>query len=112
MRKAIFFFPLLPGIVLSAFDNDWGLQLIMMFIGAMFGSAIGGYSLSQIGKPHPKGCQLRRLRAAEKINPILGIGMSGWDIVANCWRDKWLPPYTRMSNAEPDKHMFDLDRIG
>ena len=53
MRKTIFLFFLLLGIglgYLPARHDDWGLKIVMMAVGALFGGAIGG-GLSQIGKP-------------------------------------------------------------
>ncbi len=50
MRKAIFLFFLLLGIglgYLPARHDDWGLRIVMMAVGALFGGAIGG-GLSQI----------------------------------------------------------------
>jgi len=104
MRKAILLFFLLLGIglgLLSALKEDWGVKLVMMVIGAMFGSAIGG-GLAQIGKPYRNG---RRLLTEEEINPIPGGGCSGRDIAANYWRDKGQPPYTRMPDIELGKHV-------
>lgn len=111
MRKAIFLFFLLLGIglgLLSARNDDWGLRLVMMAVGALFGGAIGG-GLSQIGKKHPG---RRLLLTEEEIEPIPGGGSSGRDLAANYWRDKGAPPFTRMPDVEPDKHMFDPDKIG
>ncbi|WP_406625156.1 hypothetical protein [Acidovorax sp. SDU_ACID1] len=111
MRKAIFLFFLLLGIgigLLSAWPDGWGLRIVMMAVGALFGGAIGG-GLSQIGK---RQSGRRRLLTEEEIEPIPGGGSSGRDLAANYWRDKGLPPFTRMPDAEPDKHMYDPDRIG
>ena len=52
MRKAIFLFFLLLGVgagYLPARNDDWGLRIVMMAVGALFGGAIGG-GLSQVGK--------------------------------------------------------------
>lgn len=111
MRKAIFLFFLLLGVgagYLSARNDDWGLRIVMMAVGAMFGGAIGG-GLSQIGKPHPR---RRRLLTEEEIELIPGAGMTGRDIAINYPRDKGQPPFSRMPDAEPDKHMFDPEKIG
>lgn len=110
MRKAIFLFFLLLGIgagYLPARNDDWGLRIVMMVVGALFGGAIGG-GLSQIGK------RQRRLphRREEELDAIPRMGMSGRDLAANYWRDKGQPPFTRLPDAEPNKHMFDPDRIG
>ena len=112
MRKAIFLFFLLLGVgfaYLSVRNDDWGLQVVMMAVGALFGGAIGG-GLSQIGKR--QAAVPRMWRTEEEIEPIPGTGMSGRDMAANFWRDKGQPPFTRMPDAEPNKRMFDPDRIG
>lgn len=111
MRKIIFLFFLLLGVgvgLLSAWNDDWGLRIVMMTIGALFGGAIGG-GLSQIGK---RKLAYWRLLTEEEVEPILGEGSAGRESTANYWRDKGMPPYTRMPDAEPDKHMFDPDRVG
>lgn len=112
MRKAIFLFVLLLGIgagYLPARNDDWGLRIVMMAVGALFGGAIGG-GLSQIGRRQSR---RRRLLTEEEIEPIPGGGGgSGRDLAANYWRDKGLPPFARLPDAEPNKHMFDPDRIG
>ncbi len=110
MRKAVFLFILLLGVgagYLVARDGDWGLRIVMMAVGALFGGAIGG-GLSRIGR------RQRRLplRTEEEMEPIPGMGSSGRDLAANYWRDKGHPPHTRMPDAEPDRHMFDPDKIG
>ncbi|AEF88708.1 hypothetical protein DelCs14_1679 [Delftia sp. Cs1-4] len=112
MRKAIFLLFLLLGIgagYLPARNDDWGLRIVMMAVGALFGGAIGG-GISQIGKQQPK--LSRQWRTEEEIEPIPGMGSSGRDLAANYWRDKGQPPFTRMPDVEPNKHMFDPDRIG
>ena len=46
MRKAIFLFFLLLGIgagYLSARNDDWGLCVVMMAVGALFGAVASGY---------------------------------------------------------------------
>lgn len=111
MRRASFLFFVLVGVgigLLTARDGDWGLRAVMMGVGALFGGAIGG-GLSQIGKWQPS---RSRLLTEEEIEPIPGGGSSGRDLAANYWRDKGSPPFTRMPDAEPDRHMFDPDKIG
>jgi hypothetical protein len=45
-------------------------------------------------------------------NPLPGMGTTPKDLAANYWRDKGHPPFMKPSEAEPDKHMFDPDRLG
>lgn len=110
MRKAVFLFFLSLGIAagaLATIGDDWGLSAIMMAVGALFGAAIGG-GLAGIGKRQ----QRLVLRTEEEIDPIPGMGASSRDLAANYWRDKGSPPFTRMPDAEPDRRMFDPDRVG
>lgn len=112
MRKAIFLFFLLLGIglgYLSARHDDWGLRIVMMAVGALFGGAIGG-GLSQIGKPRAR-AKVRQWRTEEEIEPISGSGMTGREIAINYPRDRGLPAGSRMPDAEPGEHMFDPDKI-
>ncbi len=111
MQKAIFLFFLLLGIgvgYMPARDDDWGVRIVMMAVGALFGGAIGN-ALSRIGRPRP---WRTRLPGSEELDPTPGVDLMGRDIAINYWRDKGLPPYSRLSDAEPDKHMFDPDKIG
>jgi len=108
MRKAIFLFFLLLGIgagYLSARNDDWGLRIGMMAVGAMFGGAIGG-GLSQIGKRQPR----RPLLTEEEIEPIPGMGTSGRDLAANYWRDEGHPQFMKPPRPEHGNHMFDADK--
>jgi hypothetical protein len=109
MRKATFLFFLLLGIgagLLSARNDDWGVRIVMMAVGALFGCAIGG-GLSQIGKPQPR---RHRLFSQEEIEPIPGGGSSGRDLAVNYWRDEGHPPFTKPPRPEHGARMFDADR--
>ncbi len=110
MRKAVFIFFLALGIAMGALatrGDDWGLSAVMMAVGALFGAAVGG-GLANIGKPQ----RWQALRTEDEIDPIPGMGTSSRDLAANYWRDKGSPPFTRMPDAEPDRHMFDPDKVG
>jgi hypothetical protein len=109
MRKAIFIFFLSLGIAAGALatkGDDWGLSVIMMAVGALFGGAIGG-GLSQIGK------RMHRLPLAteEDHEPIPGgLGTSSRDLAANYWRDEGHMPNMKPPRAELGNHMFDADK--
>ncbi|MEF8716995.1 MAG: hypothetical protein V5B35_06500 [Candidatus Accumulibacter necessarius] len=106
MRKLIFMVFIALGALIgliSATNSDWGTRLVMMGVGALFGAPIGG-ALASIGR---KG---RPLEWEE--NPLPGMGTTPKDLAANYWRDKGHPPFMKPSEAEPDKHMFDPDRLG
>lgn len=107
MRKLIFMgFIVLGALIglLSAANSDWGTRLVMMGVGALFGAPVGG-ALACIGR---KGRQ--SLDWDENLLP--GMGTTPEDLAANYWRDKGHPPFMKPSEAEPDRHMFDPDRLG
>ncbi|SDZ37425.1 hypothetical protein [Delftia lacustris] len=111
MRKAIFLFFLLLGIglgYLPARHDDWGVKIVMMAVGALFGGAIGG-GLSQIGKPRAKG-KLRQWRTEEEIERIPGMGTSGRDLAVNYWRDEGHPQFMKPPRPEHGNRMLDADR--
>ena len=106
MRKLIFMVFIALGALIgliAAANTDWGTRLVMIGVGALFGAPIGG-ALASIGR---KGRQ--PLEWGE--NPLPGMGTTPKDIAANYWRDKGHPPFMKPSEAEPDKHMFDPDRL-
>ena len=106
MRKLIFMVFIALGALIgliAAANTDWGTRLVMIGVGALFGAPIGG-ALASIGR---KGRQ--PLEWGE--NPLPGMGTTPKDLAANYWRDKGHPPFMKPSEAEPDKHMFDPDRL-
>lgn len=109
MRKLLFFLCLAAGVGLgwlSARHDDVGLQIGMMLVGALFGLAIGG-PLSLVGKRRSR---FLRALTEEELQPIPGMGMSGRDMAANYWRDKWHPPFMKPPAAEHGVHMLDADK--
>ncbi|MFT3815747.1 MAG: hypothetical protein QM740_20665 [Acidovorax sp.] len=109
MRKVIFLLFLLLGIgvgYLPARNDDWGLRIVMMAVGALFGGAIGG-ALSQIGK---RDLKTRQWRTEEEIEPIPGGGSSGRDLAVNFWRDQGHQPFTKPPRPEHGTRMFDADK--
>lgn len=105
MRKAIFIGFIMLGAALGMFaalDGGWGLRIVMTLFGALVGTAIGG-GLSRLGSGR------RLIRFDGRAIP--GLGTSSEDLAANYWRDKGHPPFTKPSSAEPDRHMFDPDRL-
>lgn len=108
MRKAIFVGFLAFGVVvglLSSWDDGWGVKIVMMGIGAMFGVAVGG-GLSKLGQGRPY------FHSAQSGDIPGALGTSSEDLSANFWRDRGLPPFVKGRDVEPDKHMFDPDNIG
>lgn len=105
MRKLIFIGFIVLGAALglfSALDGDAGLRMVMTLFGALVGTAIGG-AVSRVG-----GGRRSTLPGAAEIP---GLGTSSEDLAANYWRDKGHPPFMKPSSAEPDRHMFDPDRL-
>lgn len=109
MRKTILIFFLLLGIgagYLSARKDDWGLRIVMMAVGALFGGAIGG-GLSRIGMRQTTG---RHWQTEQEIEPIPGMGTSSRDMAANYWRDEGHPPFMKPPQAEHGPRMLDADK--
>lgn len=111
MRKAVFLFFLMLGIginMLAARGEEWGPRIVMMFVGALFGGAIGG-GLSGIGSKHRGRLPLR---SEAEESPIPGMGSSGRDLAANYWRDKGHPPFMKPPEPDPThgNRMFDPDK--
>ena len=107
MRKLIFIGVIVLGALvglLSSAKADWGTRFVMMGVGALFGAPIGG-ALASKGRK-----ERQRLEWYE--NPLHGMGTTPKDLAANYWRDRGHPPFMKPSEAEPDKHMFDPDRLG
>lgn len=109
MRKAIFTFFLLVGIgcgLLSAWDDDWGMRIVMISVGAIFGSAVGA-GISRIGTTRGE----RMLEVDEELEPVAGgLGTSSRDLAANYWRDEGHMPYMKPPRPENGTHMLDADK--
>jgi len=105
MRKLIFIGVVAIGTLvglLSAVNDDWATRFVMMAVGALFGTAIGG-ALALAGR--------RRFSMVRSNESIPGMGSSTEDLAANYWRDKGSPPFMKPPSAVPDKHMFDPDKL-
>ena len=94
MRKPIFFgFIALGGLVglFSAAMDGWGTRVVMIGIGMLFGTAIGG-ALTGIGG--------RARTSKQNVDPIPGMGMTSEDLAANYWRDKGHPPFMKPPESD------------
>jgi hypothetical protein len=89
--------------LLSAVHDDWATRVVMVAVGALFGCAIGG-ALAFAGRSTASPPQVD--------GSIPGMGSSTADIAVNYWRDKGSPPFMKAPSAQPDKHMFDPDKLG
>ena len=107
VRKLVFIcFVALGALIgmISAVKDDWATRAVMMGIGALFGAPVGAV-LARIGKQRQRPLELGEdLRA--------GAGTSPRSLAANYWRDKGHPPFAKPTEAEPDAHMFDPDKLG
>ena len=94
MRKPIFFgFIALGGLVglFSAAMDGWGTRVVMIGIGMLFGTAIGG-ALTRIGG---------RARTSKRdVDPIPGMGVTSEDLAPNYWRDKGHPPFMKPPESD------------
>lgn len=109
MRKIVFVVFLLLGIgagFLPARNDDWGLRIVMMAVGALFGGAICG-ALSQFGKRRQRP---RQLRNTEEADSIAGSDMMGREAAFNYWRDEGHLPFTKPPRPEHGSHMLDADK--
>jgi hypothetical protein len=99
MRKLIFVcFIALGGLVglFSAVMDGWGLRVVMICIGMLFGTAIGG-ALTRIGGG--------RRNLKQEPDPIPGMGVTSEDLAANYWRDKGHPPFMKPPENEVSPNM-------
>jgi hypothetical protein len=106
VRKAIFFGFIAVGAaagLFAALNGDGGLRLVMMAIGAVIGAAIGG-AVTRVGKRPPS-------RVPSGLDQSYGQGTAAEDRDRNYWRDRGHPPFMKPPTGEPDRHMFDPDRI-
>jgi hypothetical protein len=106
MRKPVFIGFIVLGALaglLAVSKEGWATRVVMMAVGVLFALPVG-IVLVRIGK---KGQPLDW-----DENPLPGMGTTPKDLAANYWRDKGRPPFMNPSEAEPDKHMFDPDRLG
>lgn len=105
MRKFIFLFFIAFGAtvgMLAALHDDWSVKVVMMTIGAVVGTVLGGV-VTGIGR-RSSSLQIR------ETDDAFGQGTSAKDRDRNYWRDKGHPPFMKPSNAVPDDHMLDPDR--
>jgi len=104
MRKLIFISFIAVGAAIglfSALHDDLSVKAVMMAIGGVVGTVLGG-ALASIG---------RRARAREPIEADDEFDTTPLEeLDRNYWRDKGHPPFMKPSNAQLDHHMFDPTR--
>lgn len=90
--------------LLSASDNDWSTRTVMAFVGVLFTAPVAAV-LTRRSKPNDD-------LAAWVDLPEPGPAASPKALVSNYWRDKGHAPFTKPSEADPDEHMFDPEKLG
>lgn len=106
MRKAILVGFIAVGALIgffSAANDDWATRIVMMGVGVLFGAPLGAVFAG-------RKAQLDR-NQVEVDSELPGTGMSSKDLAANFWRDKGHPPFMKPTEAQPDSHMFDPDKL-
>lgn len=89
--------------VLAAVHDDTATKVGMAFVGALLAAPVGAAIARR------RGSKVARDEMDESIEPA---GSSSPRALAgNYWRDKGHPPFMKPSDSEPDKHMFDSDRL-
>ena len=104
MRKLIFISLIVLGAAVglfSALQDNWSVKAVMMTIGAVVGTVLGGV-LTSMGR------RSRAQGSVESDDAFDGTPLEELD--RNYWRDKGHPPLMKPSSAELDHHMFDPDR--
>jgi hypothetical protein len=106
MRKLIFFAIVVLGAAIglaSAASDDESTRAVMAVVGALFAAPVGAV------------LTWRRRRSAATPFPDAPIETSGSTspgaLAKNYWRDKGHPPFMKPTEAEPDRHMFDPDKL-
>ena len=106
MRKLVFIVFVAVGVVVglvSAAKDDWATRAVMMGIGALFGAAVGGGLTRRVS---------RAVRSESTgLDAPNGQGAPEDELVRNYWRDRGHAPFMKPSDAPPDKHMFDPDKL-
>jgi hypothetical protein len=90
--------------LLSAANDDWATRAVMASVGVLFAAPIAAAFTKW---PKAK----LSLEAWDESSEI-GAVASPKALAANYWRDKGHPPFMKPSEAEPNKHMFDPEKLG
>jgi hypothetical protein len=109
MRKSVLIFCLTIGIgagLLASWHDDWGLKIIMMIMGAMFGVAVAAGLSLLVGI----------FTLGSKINSTPEVD-SDMEPLGEIWRrdlnefDREAVAASRLRSVAPDEHAFDPDNI-
>ena len=77
--------------LLSTAKDDWATRVVMMVIGALFGTPVG-VALAREKRKRPP--------LKWEKDEIPGMGVSSEDLAANYWRDKGHPPFMKPTEVE------------
>ena len=87
----------------AALEDDTSTKVGMALVGALFATPIASIVARSRGS-NPK--------VGEPGHSMDGAGSTSPSALArNYWRDRRHPPYMKPSDGDPDKHMFDPDRL-
>ena len=87
----------------AALEDDTSTKVGMALVGALFAMPVASIVARSRGSdPH----------VGEPGHSMDGAGSTSSSALArNYWRDRGHPPYMTPSDGDPDKHMFDPDRL-
>ena len=83
--------------------DDTSTKVTMAFVGVLFALPVAALLARR-----RKGSESGQL-SDELLDP--SVSTSPRSLSANYWRDRGHPPYMKPSDGDPDKHMFDPDRL-
>jgi hypothetical protein len=89
--------------VAAALHDDTATQVGMAFVGALFAAPVAAVLARR------RESIAGAVEADESIEPAGSCSPRA--LARNYWRDRGHPPFMKPSDSDPDKHMFDPDRI-
>ena len=89
--------------VIAAAGDDTSTKVTMAFVGVLFALPVGALLARR-----RKGSESGQL-SDQLLDP--SGSTSPRSLSANYWRDRGHPPFMKPSDGDPDKHMFDPDRL-
>lgn len=89
---------------LTAIEDPLSVRIAMSLLGLLFAAPLALAALRRSGS---KSGPLMSPVSTEALSPT-----SSESMVENFWRDRGHPPLMKPSEALPDKHQFDPDKLG
>lgn len=90
--------------LISAASDDWATRAVMVSIGMLVGTAIGG------GLTRPGSRKLPK--QSSWLDESHGQGTPEDELARNYWRDRGHAPFMKPAEPLPDRHVFDPDKLG